>query len=293
MIDKKIFYCWFGGGKKSPLNEKCIASWKKVCPDYEIIEINESNFDYHITPYCEESYEHGNWSYVSNAARLYTLQHNSGFYLDTDVQLLKSLDPLRIFDKGFITEFETSEPDSGVLGCGAEFSDFYAEVFENLVPGTVLHKQFIRSMYNRYDVHGESIKVYPDGFAVLGEEWFPSVRTDLITRNTIGIHYFENTWVKQWRDIRDGLYLFPKMQVYRGYKLLKNDTNPDIVVQIKSLSKPFEQGDMMCKLLYFRNPKVIKFVNKDMEATRVNYNKLAPTNVTVTPTNSIITWLDI
>ena len=46
MIPKRIFYCWFGKGEMSELNKRCIASWKKYCPDYEIVEINESNFDY-------------------------------------------------------------------------------------------------------------------------------------------------------------------------------------------------------------------------------------------------------
>lgn len=44
MIPKKIHYCWFGRGEKPKLAQKCIASWKKYCPDYEIIEWNENNF---------------------------------------------------------------------------------------------------------------------------------------------------------------------------------------------------------------------------------------------------------
>ena len=199
MIDKKIYYCWFGGGEMTDLNKKCMESWKKYCPDYEIIEINEDNYDVNLTPYSAEAYEHGNWSYVSNAARLYYLTNFGGFYLDTDVQLVKSLDELRDYDDGFITEFESGQPDSGVLGCGANGSKFYEEVYSRLVPGTVLHKEFIQVMYRDYDIHGEPIITYDNGFTILGEEYFPSIRTNLITKNTIGIHYFENTWVKQWR----------------------------------------------------------------------------------------------
>ena len=105
MIDKRIFYCWFGGGKMSQLNKDCIDSWKKFCPDYEIIEINESNFDYHITEYAIEGYEKKNWSAVSNTARLEIMTRVNGFYMDTDVMLMKSLDELRQYDAGFITEF--------------------------------------------------------------------------------------------------------------------------------------------------------------------------------------------
>ena len=50
-LPKIINYCWFGGSKKSELIERCIESWKKLCPDYEIIEWNESNFDTNSNKY--------------------------------------------------------------------------------------------------------------------------------------------------------------------------------------------------------------------------------------------------
>ena len=49
MIEKKIHYCWFGKGEMKPLMKKCLKSWKKYCPDYEIIEWNEENFDVNST----------------------------------------------------------------------------------------------------------------------------------------------------------------------------------------------------------------------------------------------------
>lgn len=293
MIDKRIFYCWFGHGEMSDLNKKCIESWKHVCPDYEIVEINETNFDYNITPYAKEAYEHGNWSYVSNAARLETLKHNSGFYLDTDVELAKPLDDLRIFDNGFITEFDTSQPDSGVLGCGAGGCDFYNTVYDRLLPGTVLHKEFIKELYRRYDVHGESVKTYADGFTVLGEEWFPSIRTGLFTNNTIGIHYFENTWVNQWRDITDGFYPFPKARVTLGKRIIQDDKDAIVDVCMKTLKYKYKSSEVISRLDYFFNPKVIKLECKEFTAERISYNRLASQNVNVTPGGMIVTWIDV
>ena len=293
MIDKKIYYCWFGGGEMTDLNKKCIESWKKYCPDYEIIEINEDNYDVNITSYSAEAYEHGNWSYVSNAARLYYLINFGGFYLDTDVQLVKSLDELREYDAGFITEFESGQPDSGVLGCGADGSKFYEEVYSRLVPGTVLHKEFIQVMYRDYNIHGEPIVIYDDGFTILGEEYFPSIRTNLITKNTIGIHYFENTWVKQWRQITDGFYPFPRITAKLVNKLVKQDENPEISVQIKNLKKKITDGDMLGKMDYFFNPKVVKLVNKDFEAERIEYNKDLPQHMTITPSGLVVYWIEV
>lgn len=292
MIDKRIFYCWFGGGEMSELNKKCMESWKRHCPDYEIVRIDESNFDYNITPYAKEAYEHGNWSYVSNAARLEFLKNNNGFYLDTDVQLVKSLDDLRIFDGGFITEFDSGQPDSGVLGRGSTFPRFYEEVYSRLVPGTVLHKEFIQVMYRDYNIHGEPITTFNDGFTVIGEEFFPTVRTGLFTVDTIGIHHFENTWVKQWRNITDGFYPFPRVVAYIGKKMVHADKNPEVILQIKNTKKNWNSADILGRTEYFFNPRVIRLSCKDFDAERINYNKLATEKITITPSTMLVSWID-
>jgi len=291
MIDKRIFYCWFGGGEMSDLNKKCMASWEKFCHDYEIVEINETNFDYNTTPYAKEAYEHGNWSYVSNAARLEFLSKNSGFYLDTDVQLVKSLDSLREYDDGFITEFESGQPDSGVLGCGRP-SKFYNEVYSRLLPGTVLHKEFIQVLFRDYDVHGEPILKNDDGFVVLGEEYFPTVRTGLFTSNTIGIHHFENTWVKQWRNITDGFYPFPRVKAFIGNKLLHEDKDPEVIFISKNYLKKWNDGDMIGRTDYFFNPRVVQLSCKNFFAERIDYDRTKPKKMCVTAGGLIVWYLE-
>lgn len=73
MIPKVIHYCWFGGNPLPELAQKCIASWKKYCPDYEIKEWNESNFDLNCCDYVREAYEAKKWAFVSDVARLYAI----------------------------------------------------------------------------------------------------------------------------------------------------------------------------------------------------------------------------
>lgn len=94
MIPKKIHYCWFGGAKKPNSVLECINSWKKFCPDYEIIRWDESNYDYKWNRYMKEAYERKKWAFVSDVARLDIIYKNGGVYLDTDVELIKSLDNL-------------------------------------------------------------------------------------------------------------------------------------------------------------------------------------------------------
>lgn len=98
MIPKIIHYCWFGGNDKPELVEQCIQSWKRICPDYKLMEWNESNFNVNCIPYVSDAYADQKWAFVSNYARLYIIYNYGGIYLDTDVLLHHSLDKLLIYD---------------------------------------------------------------------------------------------------------------------------------------------------------------------------------------------------
>lgn len=91
-IPKTIHYCWFGRGQKPELAEKCIASWKQFCPDYEIKEWNEDNFDLDSNLYTRQAYDSRKFAFVTDYVRLYAMYHEGGIYMDTDVEVLKSLD---------------------------------------------------------------------------------------------------------------------------------------------------------------------------------------------------------
>lgn len=88
MIPKIIHYCWFGGASKSEVIEKCIASWRKYCPEWEIKEWNETNYDVKAHPFTKTAYEAKKWAFVSDVARLDILFKHGGIYLDCDVELL-------------------------------------------------------------------------------------------------------------------------------------------------------------------------------------------------------------
>ena len=94
MIPKIIHYCWFG---RNPLTEEakaCITSWRRYCPDYKIMEWNESNFDVTKNDYCREAYETKKWAFVSDYARLCVAYEYGGIYMDTDVEVVCPLDSL-------------------------------------------------------------------------------------------------------------------------------------------------------------------------------------------------------
>ena len=94
MIPKIIHYCWFGRGPLPELAQKCIASWKKYLPDYEIKEWNEDNFDVNILPYTAEAYQAKKYAGVSDYARFWILYQYGGIYFDTDVEVIRPIDDI-------------------------------------------------------------------------------------------------------------------------------------------------------------------------------------------------------
>ena len=115
MIPKKIHYVWFGKGEKNERIQKCIESWKKYLPDYEIKEWNEENFDINYNDFTKHAYQNKKWAFVSDVARLYALYTEGGIYMDTDVEVYKPLDEF-LSQEGF-TGFECNHyPVTATLG---------------------------------------------------------------------------------------------------------------------------------------------------------------------------------
>ena len=94
MNPKIIHYCWFGGKSLTPLARKCLASWKKYMPDYEIKRWDETNFNPSSIPFTEGAYKAGKWAFVSDYVRFKAIYEHGGLYLDTDVEIIKNLEHL-------------------------------------------------------------------------------------------------------------------------------------------------------------------------------------------------------
>ena len=101
MIPKIIHYCWFGRGEKPDSVKKCIASWRRFCPDFEIREWNEDNCDCRTVPFMAEAYAAKKYAFVSDVIRLIVLEQYGGMYFDTDVEVVRDITPLLV-GEGFI-----------------------------------------------------------------------------------------------------------------------------------------------------------------------------------------------
>lgn len=113
-IPKRIHYIWIGGKELPDKYKRNIESWRKYNPDYEIIQWDESSYDFGKIPYMKEAYTCHAWGFVSNYARLDIVYQQGGIYLDTDVDVIKSLDPL-LNDQAF---FCMGCADRINMGCG-------------------------------------------------------------------------------------------------------------------------------------------------------------------------------
>lgn len=118
MIPKIIHYCWFGGGEKPAVAKKCIESWKKFCPDYEIIEWNEDNTNLCLNSYTKWCYDNKQFAFLSDYIRLIVIEKYGGIYFDTDVEIIRAFDDLLVYKAFF--GFETYEFVNTGIGFGAE-----------------------------------------------------------------------------------------------------------------------------------------------------------------------------
>ncbi len=238
MIPKKIHYCWFGGDNLPELAIKCIESWKKFCPDYEIIEWNESNFDINCNDYVREAYNAKKWAFVSDYARFKIIYDCGGIYFDTDVELIKSLD--NIIKKGPFMGCEAQNLRASRIALAANPGLALAAN-----PGLPLIKtildcydnshfinpdgsQNLKTVVNRtteilekygFNKYNTGIQ-FIDGIYIYPQEYFCPLnyRTGEldITSNTVAIHHY----VASWQDKKERKYhrITQKMRKVFGEK---------------------------------------------------------------------------
>lgn len=214
-IPKVIHYCWFGCKPIPESALKCIDSWRRFFPDYEIREWNDSNFDVGAIPYTKEAYDAKKFAFVSDYARFKILYDQGGLYFDTDVEVIRPMDD--IISSGSFMGFEidtTSETYGKVnpgVGMGAipglevyrQILDYYNNLHFILPDGTHNVTDAVVNITTR-----ELIKVglkKNEGIQAIGEikiypaEYFNPLDDATgkltITSNTYSIHWFTKTWL--------------------------------------------------------------------------------------------------
>ena len=230
-ITKVIHYCWFGGNKKSRLIKRCINSWKKYCPDYEIVEWNESNFDINCNEYVKQAYNQKKWAFLTDYARLWIVYNYGGIYLDTDVELIKCIDESIYNYKGFFC-MEGNKIATG-LGFYAKKGDKLIEdlmnsynnlEFDNKKTCVLLNDQIFKKYFKNMDEINE--EKYINGYLIYSNEYFCPLnyitRELNVTDKTIAIHWYSASWLNKSQKIKFKLkYILRKIVGEENFQKIK------------------------------------------------------------------------
>lgn len=218
-IPKKIHYCWFGEEMPDFLKEN-IRKWRNLCPDYEIIEWNEKNYDVTKVEYMREAFKNKLWAFVSDYVRLDVLYEYGGIYLDTDVEMVQRPDEL-LYQEGFMCFDATFQPNTGAgFACKAKhpiikkLRDFYSDMDFYKNDGEINNLPCNIYTYNVLKHYGlvlndtlqeiEGINIYP----MIIQGSCIHTKQKRITNKTFFVHYGTNTWFKQeQREIKEKLNL--------------------------------------------------------------------------------------
>lgn len=209
MIPKTIHFCWFGGKPLPYAARKCLKSWKKQCPDFEIKRWDETNFDVNQHPFVKSAYEAKAWAFVSDWARLKIIYDEGGVYLDTDVELLKPLDSLLANNNCYIGVQQSECMCNTGLGFGAVESSPVIEKMLSMYNGLVftwekaselacpkLNDAVVRSL--GFDGDGSGDVAYLDGLTVYPCRYLdpiaPGNLQNLTCDDTVSISLYANSW---------------------------------------------------------------------------------------------------
>lgn len=212
MIPKIIHYCWFGRGEKPKLAKKCIASWKKYMPDYEIIEWNEDNFDVNYNAYTKMCYEQKKYAFLTDYIRLLVVEERGGIYFDTDVEVLESFNPLTQHEAFF--GFENDSTVATGLGFGSvshhPILQQMIEEYDGLLDGEhgvigcpILNTQALQ----KFGLQKNGKEQTLPGDAVIYPTDFFNPRNSLtgelaISGNTYSIHWYSASWLPWYLQLR-------------------------------------------------------------------------------------------
>lgn len=218
-MKKYIHYCWFGGKPLPKLAKKCIKSWKKYLPDYEIIEWNESNVNLEECPFIKEAYEHKKWAFVADYVRTKVIYEKGGIYFDTDMMITKNIDFL-LNNETFLGIEDSMMVNAAVWGTSKPktyFSkrmlDFYKkqEHFDNDNMYSISIPRIITKILDEFgfDPTNNEIQVLNKNIYIYPREYFYPLsynfKDNKFSDDTCMIHYFDATWIPKNEQIETKL----------------------------------------------------------------------------------------
>ena len=204
MIPKIIHYCWFGGNPKSEKIQQCIESWKKYCPDFEIIEWNENNAKVFANKFYKNALRKKKYAFVADYVRSKALYEKGGIYLDTDMLILKPIDELLKYNF-FTAEEVENRVAYGFFGAAKnhllikKMIDYYNHSeFNEFSPPVITHTFSV--IINKDSISENEMIFSPNYFYPLTYQNRDEDYTQFITNDTYAVHLWEHSWKKKTEE---------------------------------------------------------------------------------------------
>ncbi len=255
-IPPKIHYCWFGRGEMPKMMKKCLKSWKKYCPGWEIVRWDEDSFDVNSTLWTKQAYEAKKYAFVADYVRLKVLYDQGGVYMDTDIELIKPMD--EFLQHEAFSGFETpAQVQTGVMGAVAhhpmvrKWLSFY-DGRPYIVDGEGCMTPNVKFMTEYLQADGFQLNdQYQEiaGVAIYPQTWFcPMSAVSIekkITKDTHVIHHFTSTWrtekaLKDFARVKRHQRKWYKAAVWLRYlpnRVVRKIFGNDRIEKLKKLGK--------------------------------------------------------
>jgi Glycosyltransferase sugar-binding region containing DXD motif len=223
-IPKIIHYCWFGPKPIPELELKCMKSWKKFLPDYKLMLWDEKSFDIeNSSQYVKEAYDKKLYPFVADYVRIYAMVEYGGVYLDTDMELLSSIDAF--LENEAFTGFENkTRVAAGIMGCNKEnkvfrqMLDYYNSVnfidANNDINITTICSVMMDVLeedgfeYKNSEQYLKNIHIYERDI------FYPKKLQNgefRITDKSVSIHHYSGSWLTSRQKIRGENILWRKI----------------------------------------------------------------------------------
>lgn len=206
MTPKIIHFVWVGDAPKPPIVLQCIESWKKFCPGWEIREWGNELVEQAGNRYAREALSQKKWAFVADWARLYVLYTYGGFYLDTDMEIMKPIDEFlqNQLTMGFVLSHGRVFYNGGFIGCQKGhkiLKDLLAEYDKipfvkpdgelDQTTNVVRMGDYFASRWNLRPKSAFEMVSIADGIVIYPHDYF-------LSKNGYTYHHYCASWFDDW-----------------------------------------------------------------------------------------------
>ena len=279
-MKKYIHYCWFGGKPLPKLAKKCMESWKKYLPDYEIKLWNEDNSNLNECVFIKEAYENKKWAFVADYVRTKAMYEYGGIYFDTDMEIIKPINELLDSETGFL-----GVEDSHMIACGVWYEpkpksylakkmlEFYKsqEYFEVDNMYKISIPRVISSILNDFDSSNFETQTLKHNEIIYKREYFYPLsynhQYNIFTENTCMIHYYDASWTPKWEQRENKIF-----------RVFGKENGQKVIRASRKAKRMVRKGAKLAIYPLYKLKQRKKLISKEyMECINNSIEKIKPT----------------